>query len=60
MEKWIKVAEKNPPEGIAVKTKIHDNKYERNVAILIFCNNLWCLSDMSMYVYYQPTHWKYI
>lgn len=48
-----------PTEGKAVETKISDANGERNHATLIFKSNLWWHDDMSMYVYYTPTHWRY-
>lgn len=47
-----------PPEGIPVLTKIHDLKGVRNEQVLVYKGNLWWFPDMSMYVYYTPTHWK--
>lgn len=46
-----------PAEEI-VETKIHDENGERNVAKLVWSGNLWFFPDRSMYVYYQPTHWR--
>lgn len=45
------------PERVALLTKIDDSKGERNVAKLKRIGRLWFLPDMSMYVYYTPTHW---
>ena len=40
-------------------TKIDDHDGCRNVQKLIkHKTGRWFLSDMSMYVYYTPTHWK--
>lgn len=55
---WIHCSSQLPPEGRAVLTKIDDYKGERNVQPLIRKKNLWFFTDMSMYVYYAPTHWK--
>jgi len=55
---WIDCAESLPPNGMAVYTKIHDGKGERNHALLKRLNNLWFFADGSMYVYYTPTHWR--
>ncbi len=57
---WISVAAIKPPNGIAVLTMIDDEKGRRNEQPLIRKDNLWFHDDMSMYVYYTPTHWKYI
>lgn len=45
------------PENVVVNTKIDDGRGARNVAKLIRKGRLWFLQDMSMYVYYTPTHW---
>jgi hypothetical protein len=55
---WIEVLRQMPPVGIVVNTKIDDAKGCRNEAHLKFQRNLWWYPDGSMYVYYQPTHWK--
>lgn len=46
------------PEGVVVDTKIDDAHGERNLAKLKRQGNLWFMPDGSMYVYYQPTHWR--
>ncbi len=46
------------PEGVEVMTKIDDKDGVRNVQPLTRQRNLWFYPDMSMYVYYTPTHWK--
>jgi hypothetical protein len=48
------------PEGVAVETKIDDGKGVRNVQDLRRWGSLWWFTDGSMYVYYQPTHWREI
>lgn len=58
MNEWIPVKEKLPPERQSVLTKIDDEKYSRNEQCLIYYKNHWFFPDMSMYVYYTPTHWK--
>lgn len=45
------------PEGIEVMTKINDKDGERNIQSLVKKGNLFFFPDMSMYVYYRPTHW---
>lgn len=56
---WISVEDKRPEEGVPVKTKIVGRGgAERNVQNLTRRGNMWWLEDMSMYVYYTPTHWK--
>ena len=53
---WFNVA--TAPEGIVVNTKIDDSDGCRNEQQLKRHGNLWYFPDMSMYVYYRPTHWK--
>jgi hypothetical protein len=47
------------PEGVEVMTKIHDMGGVRNEQPLIRQGRLWFFPDMSMYVYYTPTHWRH-
>ena len=58
--KWEKVTEKQPPEHVVVETKIQDGKGCRNQQKLYRYKNLWFFDDGSMYVYYTPTHWRYL
>jgi len=60
MHRWTLISNQLPPENIPVLTKIEDSAGIRNETVLIRQSNLWFLSDMSMYVYYTPTHWSYI
>jgi hypothetical protein len=48
------------PEGVEVMTKIDDGNGVRNVQSLTRRGNLWFYPDMSMYVYYTPTHYAEI
>lgn len=57
---WIKCKDQLPPNEVVVETKIDDEKGCRNIAELQICNNLWWVEDMLMYVYYSPTHWRYL
>jgi hypothetical protein len=57
-EKWTSVLYKLPTEGVVVQTMISDDDGIRNVAKLKRAKNLWWFADGSMYVYYNPTHWK--
>lgn len=57
---WQNVNESLPPNGVVVETKIDDDKGVRNVQTLKKSGNLWWYPDGSMYVYYTPTHWRYI
>jgi hypothetical protein len=58
MNEWINVNSLLPESGKEVETKIDDLNGCRNVQRLKFQNNLWWFPDMSMYVYYSPTHWR--
>lgn len=55
---WIKTTDRLPAEGQEVETMISDDHGERNKQELIRIGCLWYLTDMSMYVYYTPTHWR--
>lgn len=55
---YISIKQLLPTEGKIVMTKIDDEKGVRNEQRLQRRGNLWFLPDNSMYVYYQPTHWK--
>lgn len=57
MKHWQTI--NSAPEYKIIWTKIHDHNGERNEAKLIKKGNLWYFEDMSMYVYYTPTHWSY-
>lgn len=46
------------PEDKVVETKVDDANGVRNVTRLIRSGNLWFYPNMSMYVYYRPTHWR--
>ena len=55
---WISVEERLPEEGKGVATKIDDANGVRNEQTLTLYRGMWFLPDMSMYVYYNPTHWN--
>jgi hypothetical protein len=55
---WYSFNDILPPEGKTVKTKIDDEKGVRNEQELKRKGNLMFYPDMSMYVYYTPTHWQ--
>lgn len=55
---WIRCTYQLPRDGVEVMTKIDDEKGCRNETSLKRQRNLWFFPDMSMYVYYTPTHWK--
>lgn len=46
------------PLGEVLETKLDDEHGERNNQLLIRNGRLWFFPDMSMYVYYTPTHWR--
>lgn len=56
---WIRIEDRLPPENTLVATKIEDCSGVRNESDLIRIGGLWFFKDMSMYVYYVPTHWRY-
>lgn len=47
-----------PENGVEILTKIDDEKGCRNETTLKRQGRLWFFPDMSMYVYYDPTHWQ--
>jgi hypothetical protein len=60
---WLPIAD--APEGVEVMTKIDDGQGERNVQSLVKKTRIpgetrpmWWTPDGSMYVYYEPTHWR--
>lgn len=57
---WKNVRHELPPENVIIETKIDDEKGERNIQKLIRMGNLWWFTDKSMYIYYCPTHWRYV
>lgn len=62
MSAWHPIS--SAPLNVVVETKIDDERGERNVGILVGIQRtpesrvMWFLPDRSMYVYYQPTHWR--
>lgn len=56
---WYRTSNVLPEDGEIVDTKIDDGKGCRNEQRLKYSHNLWGIPDGSMYVYYNPTHWKY-
>lgn len=56
METWQTI--ESAPEGVEVETKIDNEQGCRNETTLTRRGNLWWFPDMSMYVYYRPTHWR--
>lgn len=60
MSDWIPVTIATPPEGEVVETKIDDHKGISNEQRLKRHGRLFFFPDGSMYVYYNPTHWRKI
>lgn len=46
------------PTDVEVETIISDHLGTRNKQRLVKHGRLWFLPDMSMYVYFAPTHWR--
>jgi hypothetical protein len=55
---WQTITADSPPDGSLVETKIDDANGSRNEAALRRRGRLWFFADASMYVYYEPTHWR--
>jgi len=55
---WQRVGDTLPPDGLVVETKIDDSHGCRNEVALMRQGRLWFFPDLSMYVYYTPTHWR--
>lgn len=57
MSEWYPID--TAPEGEVVRTCIDYGKFtQRNETELVRKGRLWFFPDMSMYVYYTPTHWQ--
>lgn len=56
---WYRTSNVLPEDGEIVDTKIDAGRGCRNEQRLKHSHNLWWIPDGSMYVYYNPTHWKY-
>lgn len=57
---WNEISSNPPPQDTVVMTKIDDSGGCRNEQSLKLLNRLWWFPDMSMYVYYTPTHWRHL
>jgi hypothetical protein len=55
---WISTNFQLPPQNVVVETKVSDAKGERNICKMKLQGNLWW--DNNGYVYYTPTHWRFI
>lgn len=58
MDNWNRVSE-GCPEGKIIETCIIEGGSIRMQQRLIRKGRLFFFTDMSMYVYYTPTHWRY-
>lgn len=57
---WIPLSRQLPPNKELVETKIDDAEAGcRNQQKLRLHGGRWWFPNMSMYVYYTPTHWRY-
>ena len=55
---YHKITDREPPQNKVIMTKIVDeNGAVRNEQPLVRKGRFWWLPDMSMYVYFTPTHW---
>lgn len=57
---WNSITEVPPPHNKVVMTKIDRGGEVSNEQELKYFDRLWWLPDGSIYVYYTPTHWKYL
>ncbi len=55
---WIECEMRLPAAEEVVETKIHDAQGCRNETTLKLRGGRWFFADGSMYVYYNPTHWR--
>lgn len=60
MSDWIRCNNRMPAPGVVVDTKIDNAQGVRNEQPLKLHKGgrLWFFPDDSMYVYYEPTHWR--
>lgn len=58
MNNWQRITDTAPDDDRVVETKIHDADGARNEQPLRRIRRLWFFPDKSMYVYYQPTHYR--
>lgn len=57
-ESVFEIVDRLPNPDVDVETKIDGQGGVRNTVKLRRHSNLWWFPDMSMYIYYSPTHWK--
>lgn len=55
---WLPITDDQPAQKVVVETCIKDETGVRNDQPLLRRGQLWFFPDMSMYVYYRPTHWR--
>ena len=47
---------KHAPDNVPLRTKVDNDAGVRNDQCLTRVKNLWWFTDLTMYVYYTPTH----
>lgn len=57
--RWRPIDE-DTPQGVILNTCLYRDREIHNEQRLIRKGNLWFFTDMSMYVYYTPTHYQYV
>ena len=62
---WKRLDQDKPPLDTVLMTKIDDAQGCRNEGKLVFHKTgtgagMWFVPDLSIYVYYRPTHWAYL
>jgi len=58
---WVKTSDQLPTLREVVETKVVRDGKDFNVQDMKrdgFAGRLWFFPDGSMYVYYEPTHWR--
>lgn len=61
MDNWISCKDQLPPLSQVVETKVVKNGIDHNIQDMKrggVAGRLWFFPDSSMYVYYEPTHWR--
>lgn len=57
---WVDAQKAKPTENTVVETKIDDQYGVRNKSKNIYSDGRWLTHDGVMYIYYSPTHWRYL
>lgn len=53
---WMPIC--SAPQNVPIMTKVDDERGVRKEQVLKRSGSLWFVPDGSMYVYYEPTHWR--